>query len=75
MQGKTTYEHTFIDAQGRAEKAFRRTNPDGSLGGWVAESANLDPTVIVERGAEVGPGIVIGPNQVVPRGSFINRAP
>ena len=34
-------------------KAKRHVNPDGSLGGWVAATAKVDPTVYVGENAQV----------------------
>lgn len=67
----TTRSFTFVDPNGRREKATPRVNPDLSLGGWVAKSAKVDPTAIVEAGAYVEPGAVVGPGELIPRGKIV----
>jgi len=36
-----------------AVPAYRHTNPDGSIGGWVAETALVEPTVYIAPDAQV----------------------
>lgn len=57
-----TQTYTFIEPDGTRIKARRRKNPDGSIGGWVADNAVVGPNAIVE------PGAVVEPRAVVPSG-------
>lgn len=43
----------FQDGDGPVP-AHRHTNPDGSVGGWVADTAYVDPTAYVSPYALVG---------------------
>jgi UDP-3-O-[3-hydroxymyristoyl] glucosamine N-acyltransferase len=62
---------TFVDPDGRETTAHRRENPDGSVGGWTADTANIHPTAIVEPDAIVEPGAEVGPHQRVKNGDII----
>ena len=46
--------HAFRD--GQTAPAHRHTNPDGSHGGWVADTALVDADVYVGIAAEALPG-------------------
>ncbi len=46
----------FAEENGRNVDAARHKNPDGSLGGWVANTATVDDGAYVEAGAIVPPG-------------------
>lgn len=61
--------HTFVSGDGRRIKAKRRTNPDGSVGGWVAETAQVHPTAFVDLDALVEPGAVVGENEHLAAGA------
>lgn len=63
-----TRSFTFTMPGGQSEKAYRRVNPDRTLGGWVARSAKIDPSAIIEAGALVEPGAEVGPGITVKRG-------
>jgi len=54
---------TFIGGDGRRVKATRRANPDGSVGGWVAENAEVHPSAIIDVDAIVEPGAIVGENE------------
>ena len=62
---------TFYDQSGREVAGHRHRNPDGSLGGFVAETATVPASAHVDRTSQVGPGMVlgadafIGPNCIV----------
>ena len=62
---------TFVDPRGRRERAARRQNPDGSVGGWVARSATVHPTATIHVDAIVGPGSVVGAGEYVRRGEIV----
>lgn len=57
----------FVFDDASEVEAVRWRNPDGSLGGFVAPSAKIHPSVVIDRRAMVGPwgtvpaGIQIGP--------------
>lgn len=61
MGHKSTF--TFVDEKGRRIKAKRRANPDGSVGGWVAENADVHPSAIIDVDALVEPGVHVGENE------------
>ena len=44
-------KHTFYD--GTVSYAYQHTNPDGSIGGWVAETAVVEETCYIHSKAEV----------------------
>jgi len=67
----TSHTLTFVDEQGNKEKARRHQNPDGTKGGWVATSASVHPTAIVDVDAIVEPGRTIGPGEYVPNATAI----
>ncbi len=54
---------TFVSADGQRIEANRRTNPDGSVGGWVAGNADVHPTAIINVDAIVEPGAIVGENE------------
>lgn len=58
-------ECTFHLPDGSKVSGVRWQNPDGSAGGWVAETAQVHPTAIVEFNVMVGPNVVIKPGEVV----------
>jgi hypothetical protein len=62
---RATHTCTFHEPDGSRVSAVRWTNPDGSVGGWVAQSAKIDPTAIVEFNAFVGPKQVVKAGEVV----------
>ena len=47
-------EPTTFDFGNGPIPAHRHTNPDGSLGGWVADSAHMHPTAHIGARAHVG---------------------
>jgi len=58
MNGKVAFldrlkygKHRFYD--GTESYAYPHTNPDGTVGGWVAESALVEPTCYIDSSAEV----------------------
>lgn len=67
------YEHEcrFQTKSSQTVLGHRHINPDGSAGGWVAETARVDTSATVEAGAVVLPGAVVGKNAVVRDGAFI----
>ena len=69
------YEHTVIlhDELGRAVGAQRHVNPDGSVGGWVAENAAVDPTAVIESGALVMPHAKVGAGVRVENGMIVDE--
>jgi UDP-3-O-[3-hydroxymyristoyl] glucosamine N-acyltransferase len=66
-----TQSFSFIDPNGHTERAVRRSNPDGTVGGWIAESARVHSTAIVEPDAIVEPGAVVGPEVRVRDGEIV----
>lgn len=60
---EATFE--FIEDDGKVVSAHRHVNPDGSVGGWVAETAIIGEGVYIEPGASVEPGVVIEPGAYV----------
>jgi UDP-3-O-[3-hydroxymyristoyl] glucosamine N-acyltransferase len=62
---------TFVDQDGRETPAHRRENPDGTVGGWIAATANIHPTAIVEPDAIVEPGADVGAHQRIKNGDII----
>jgi len=62
--------HTcFFHEKGKKkEEGFRWTNPDGSMGGWVAKTARVHKTATVEFTAVVTPGQVVGPGKLIKGG-------
>jgi len=67
-QQESTY--TFVLEDGAEEAAARWKNPDGSVGGWVAESAQVAKSATIEVDAVVGPNVVIRPKQIVRNGTL-----
>ena len=59
------HECWFNEEDGTKVAGVRWKNPDGSIGGWVAETAKIDPTATVEFTAFVGPGVTVGPGMTV----------
>lgn len=51
--------------------AKRWKNPDGSVGGWVADTAKIDSSATIEFDAVVEPEAVVGPNVRVKNGTVI----
>lgn len=51
----------------------KHTNPDGSQGGWVPSSANIDPEATVEPSALVNPGATLGAGERVLDGQMVTR--
>ena len=47
---ETTYD--FQDGYGPVP-AYRHRNPDGSIGGWVADTASVDDTAYISENAKV----------------------
>jgi UDP-3-O-[3-hydroxymyristoyl] glucosamine N-acyltransferase len=74
-----TDTHTFVfkGSDGSSVSAHIHSNPDGSVGGWVADDAIIDPTAVVEVDAVVGPRATIGPrvrirsHRIIPMGAVI----
>jgi hypothetical protein len=65
--------HDFGD--GRPVPAARHKNPDGSLGGWVARSAYVDPRATLDAAAVVfGSARVFGASEVRGRASVRDNA-
>ena len=62
---------TFTDNLGQKIPGKRWRNPDGSLGGWVANTAEIAPSAIIEPGAMVCPGVSIGEGFVVKAGAIV----
>ena len=61
---KSTFE--FVDEKtGEVVSAHRHVNPDGSVGGWVADTATVGAGAYVEPGALVLPGTIIPPGECV----------
>ncbi|MFB9984940.1 hypothetical protein ACFSQQ_39850 [Mesorhizobium kowhaii] len=46
----------FVLRNGRKVAARRYVNPDGTIGGLVAETAVVESGAVIEVGAVVGPG-------------------
>ena len=63
-----TYE--FIDVRGNIVAGHRYQNLDGSIGGWVADTAGVHWTATIRDGGLVGPGAVVGPREIVLSGEF-----
>lgn len=53
------------------EEYHTHTNPDGSLGGRVANSAQVHPTAHIERFGKVLPGAVVGEGEVIRDGDML----
>ena len=66
---------TFVDSQGRKEKGRRRPNPDGSVGGRVAPSAQVHPTAVIHADAIVEPKAVVAENMIIEKGSIVMALP
>ncbi len=66
-----SHTFTFVDSRGRSEKGSRRLNPDGSIGGWVARSAKVHPSAVVQFDAIVEPRAVVSENEIVLNGSVV----
>lgn len=62
---------TFVNPDGSQVKGYRWRNPDGSVGGWVAATARVHPTAIVQLGAMVAAGAVIPEGAVVKKGEIV----
>lgn len=62
---------TFVGPTGQKEKGTRRRNPDGSVGGWVAKSAKVHSTAVVQVDAIVEPRAVVNKNAIVENGTII----
>ncbi|MEP3998920.1 MAG: hypothetical protein ABJM12_00845, partial [Ekhidna sp.] len=52
---KSLAQFTFVTDSGHEVAAHRWKNPDGSVGGWVAETATIGKDSIVEIDAIVFP--------------------
>jgi NDP-sugar pyrophosphorylase family protein len=61
----------FVDKNGASEEGYKRTNSDGSVGGIVAVSAQVDETAVIEEGAYVGPGAIIKANAIIRSGAEV----
>lgn len=55
----------------KLEEYHTHINPDGTSGGRVAKSAQVDPTAYVEKFAKVLPGAIVGPGQLVRSGDML----
>ena len=53
------------------EGAYRWTNPDGTRGGYVADSAAVDPTAFIDSDAFVMHGAVVGPGARIKAGYYV----
>jgi UDP-3-O-[3-hydroxymyristoyl] glucosamine N-acyltransferase len=68
-------KYTFVGPDGREVPGKRQINGDGTPGGWVAVTAKIDPSAVieidavVEPGAYVGPGIRLRSGYIVPAGT------
>ncbi|MDR3548527.1 MAG: hypothetical protein P4M11_09735 [Candidatus Pacebacteria bacterium] len=58
----------FYLEDGTRVPAHRRKNPDGTVGGWVADTAIVDAMAIVEVDAIVRPGAIVGIGAVIRNG-------
>jgi len=52
-------ESCIFVVRGKEINCKRFQNPDGSIGGWVADGAIVDPGAYVELDALVGPNSVV----------------
>lgn len=66
-------EITFISPRGDRVPGHSHRNPDGSVGGLVAENAQVDQTAIIEEGAIVCPNAVIGAHSIIRRTARIDE--
>jgi hypothetical protein len=55
----------FITPDGDVIAAHRHQNADGTPGGWVASTAFVHPSAIVDVDALIGPGMVINSPLVI----------
>lgn len=61
----------FKDERGATVVGYRHLNPDGEIGGWVAQTARVGRNVFVHRSASVGPGVVLEDNERVEAGTLV----
>lgn len=59
------HECTFQLPDGSSVTGTRWKNPDGSVGGWVAKTAKVDPSATIEFNAMVGPDVVVEQGEIV----------
>lgn len=52
----------------------RHTNPDGSIGGWVPDSADISPEAFVGQSAFVDPGSKLAAGQRVLDGQMLTKS-
>jgi len=58
----------FEMPDGKTVPGYKYTNPDGSLGGLVAQNAYVHNSAIIEEGAWVLPGATVKAHAVIYRG-------
>jgi carbonic anhydrase/acetyltransferase-like protein (isoleucine patch superfamily) len=68
-----TFKHTctFVYPGGVKVTAHRWKNPDGTLGGFVADNAQVHSTATVELGGMVAPLAIVAPGQIVKQGEIV----
>lgn len=59
------HDCTFHRPDGSQVSGIRWKNPDGSIGGWVAQTAKIHPTATIEFNALVGPDAIVAADEVV----------
>lgn len=53
------------------ETWHQHRNPDGSVGGWIPSSADIDPSAYVGPSALINPGAKLGPGGRVSDGQML----
>ena len=71
MSSLSKSSFAFVDSRGNKVEASRHINPDGNLGGWVANNAKVGPGVVVEPGAFIEPRAVVKPGLRIKRGERV----
>jgi UDP-3-O-[3-hydroxymyristoyl] glucosamine N-acyltransferase len=64
---------TFSDGKTGVVGSYRYVNPDGTMGGVVAETAEVEPGAYIHVDAIVGPGGKVSAGEVVPKGAYIDE--
>jgi hypothetical protein len=65
---------TVTDSDGQEVALRRRQNPDGSIGGLVADNAEVPPGLYVPFNSMVAPGACVAAGEVIPEAVIIDRA-
>lgn len=63
----------FVMSNGERVEAHRHRNPDGTIGGWVADNAKVSVHALVETGAIVGPRARVRAGRIVHTRKYLDE--